>query len=202
MPLPRYIALCGRPKAGKSTVQNIMEARYGVIPIDDGAPLRETCVAMFGVSLSDLTSQEGKRKTTLVCGHRYTNRQLLGLAGEAMEKMFGDQVIPEAAIARAERMVPGIGNRPASFSFGSVRKNQGLTYRKRGGLVIEIARPGTVIENDFDLYDEELVTHTIINDGTMQELEQKVADVLDPLRHGEQNAGWVKPFIDKVKGVI
>lgn len=201
MALPRYIALCGFPQAGKSTMQNILEARFGVIPVDDGAPLRETCAAMFGVPMSDLTSQAGKAKLTRVCGKLYTNRQLLGLTGNAMEKMFGDQVMPEAAIARAEQMMPGIGSKPASFSFGSVRKNQGLTYRERGGLVIEIVRPGTIVDNDFDRYDEDLVTHTLINEGTLGELEEKIAAILDPFLHGKQDDSWVQPFIDKLKGV-
>lgn len=42
--LPRYIALCGHPRSGKSEVQKILKDHYNVTPVDDGAILRETAM--------------------------------------------------------------------------------------------------------------------------------------------------------------
>ncbi|MBS7701487.1 MULTISPECIES: hypothetical protein [unclassified Chelatococcus] len=66
-----------------------------------------------------------------------------------------------------------------SYSFGSVRKNQGLFYQSLGGVVIGITRPGAEPSPFiFDKFDESVVDFWIENDGAVSDLEEKVIAVL------------------------
>lgn len=173
--ISRYIALCGAPGVGKTTVADYLGVTFGADQIDDGACLRQASLILFGGTWACYNTQEGKARSKVICGKSYTNRQLLGQLGNLLEGHFGDQFMPEYAMQVAARIDE---NRPPPFFvFPSVRKNQGITYRNHGGLVIEITRPGHVPINDFDHYDQSLVTHTIVNDSTEAELLARVRDL-------------------------
>ncbi len=159
--LPRYIGLCGYPESGKSLVQKYLFDRYCVQPIDDGRPLRDACKALYGLSEDDVTTQEGKRRKITLCGQEYEVRDLLGTLGNRLEETYGQQILPELAIAAAEREWGG--SSVEHFSFGSVRKIQGHTYRKHGGLLIEVVREGTYPRFDFDRYDRGAAHYQLVN---------------------------------------
>lgn len=174
MSQPRYVALCGAPTCGKTTVAEFLQARYGAQPIDDGQVLRKAAVPLFAGTWEDFNTQRGKLRSTIICGKSYTNRQLLGQLGNLLEGHFGDQFMPERAIAEAKDVDAKVWEPAAFFVFPSVRKNQGITYLANGGVVIEVTRPGCVPVNDFDHYDQSLVSYTISNEGTLLELEAQV----------------------------
>jgi hypothetical protein len=61
------------------------------------------------------------------------------------------------------------------YSFGSVRRQQGIVYRAKGGIVIGVRRPGVGPSGyEFDRFDEDLIDIWIDNDGTIEHLERKV----------------------------
>lgn len=162
MPLPlrpQFIALCGAPETGKSTVADYMAARYSGRVVDDGKVLREACRALYGLSHEDVYTQEGKTRTKLVGGREFSHRQLLGDLGSLLEGFYGQQFMPERAIESIlwPKTAP-------FFLFPSCRKTQGITYLERGGVVVELTRPGYVAVNDFDKYDHSRVTFTLTND--------------------------------------
>lgn len=156
---PQFIALCGYPNSGKSTVQQILSEQYGVQPVDDGAFLRQAAMDWFKLTHSDTHTQEGKAKYTDICGKAWQNRDVLGTLGNILESTFGDQVVPLITLNGLEVREGTI------YSFGSVRKNQGLTYKAAGGIIVEIVRPGFEARYDFDEYDRSLVDFTINNDN-------------------------------------
>ena len=45
--------------------------------------------------------------------------------------------------------------------------------------MVEITRPGHVPVNDFDHYDQSLVTYTLVNDGDLATLEERVTALFD-----------------------
>ena len=164
MNFKRFIAICGYPDAGKSTVQRIMQDRYKIVAIDDGAALRRGAMAMFGLSEQHVTTSEGKSAKVIIDGKEMTVRQILGDLGCALEDKFGENIVPALTLA-------GLGPIDKSvdiFSFGSVRKGQGAFYRERGGIVVEVVREGTRPSSDFDEYDRSVVDFTI-NNGTVDE---------------------------------
>jgi hypothetical protein len=176
--LPRYIALCGNPKCGKSLVQEIMLANYSIQPVDDGFVLRDTAIRHFGATHDQVHTQEGKASLAYwpngdpirnkeTAAHMIW-RQVLGELGKKLELLLGEFVMPMTACARLTG--------PGPFSFGSVRKTQGHYFKKHAGLVIEIDNPLALpTGNDFDVYDRSIVDHTILNDGLARGLPPAIA---------------------------
>lgn len=174
---PRFVALCGYPKAGKSTVAEFLAQRYGAHLVDDGMPLREACRAAYDLSWEDVYSQEGKVRTLEVCGKIYTHRQLLGDLGDMFKDRYGEFWIPEQAMRKVERSADDF----PFYIFPGCRGKQGEFYQSHGGVVIEILRDGCVAENDFDRYEQSLVQHTLLNYGTTEELFQQAIELFEEL---------------------
>ena len=175
-----FIGICGNPGSGKSEVQRILDVNHGVKPVDDGYALREFAMNNLGLTWDTVSTQEGKAQPITVCGKEITVRQFLGRVGNALEAEFGDQIIPEITLKRLMARDGFSG----TYSFGSVRKTQGLTYRKAGGVIIEVRRPGVGPSgNDFDKFDRRLVDHVIRNRGSLVELEAAVAKVWERIQH-------------------
>jgi len=172
---PLLIALCGAPGAGKTTVQNILRDEYGVVPVDDAYPLRQIALTHFGLGHDDVHSVAGKSRVREIAGGRRMEvRQLLGQIGNALEKIGGPDAIPEMAIERS-RLIASPG-----LSFGSVRREQGWVYKRHGGIVIEVCRPGFDVVNEFDQYARDCIDFTITNDRDIATLKQRVAVTIGP----------------------
>ena len=185
---PRFVALCGAPQAGKSEVAQILCENYQAQIVDDGYPLRAAVSAVYGIPIEYTYSTEGKDKVFEVCGKPFTLRQLLGDLGNLLEGFYGEQFMPERALDFVQKgAIPtyqGFKRAWGGFYiFPSVRKTQGHTYRKHGGLVVEITRPGYAPKHDFDQYDPSFVTHTIRNDKTLFDLECRVVDLFSDIYH-------------------
>lgn len=158
---PRFVAICGNPKAGKSLAQEILSKEYNYLPVDDGHVLRDFAVRNLGMTWEQVSSQAGKSESIDILGKEWERRKLLGELGNHLEDMFGDHIMPFIA---TRNLYPN-----ARYSFGSVRKNQGAFYKTLGGVVIEIMNPlAPPTGNDFDKYDVSLVDKTIINDGKLK----------------------------------
>lgn len=191
-PLPRIIALCGNPKAGKSEVQKMLHRHYGYEPIDDGHVLREFAVEKLGLSWDDVATQEGKVRETEILGKTWQHRKVLGEFGKVLEGMFGEWIMPFIATRNLD---PN-----KRYSFGGCRKTQGLFYRQMGGLVVEIDNPDAGPSgNDFDLWDKSAVNYVLRNDApfhkrngvvgyeamnTLANLEGKVFKMIEEIRCG------------------
>lgn len=150
MLIPHIIAICGLPGSGKTTTQNLLEKHYGVIPIDDGKPMRDFCIQHLGMSHDDVYTAEGKEGTVEILGKTWQRRKILGEIGRCYEEMFGASILSYIATL-------GLNPRK-SYSFGSVRMGQAAWYRDLGGLVLGVRSPGIKpTGNTWDTFDESLV---------------------------------------------
>lgn len=166
--VPRLIALCGNPKCGKSTVQEMLGEMFGHHPVDDGYPMRKFAMDNLGLTRDQVHTQEGKASFVEIAGKTWQVRDILGTLGNKLEEMFGAHCMPMLA-------VNGINPDPTmSFSFGSVRRDQGRYYQDRGGVVIGIRNPVAPPSNyEFDRFDETIVDAWIENDGQARGLERE-----------------------------
>ncbi len=166
----KLIALCGLPGAGKSEVQRILHASFGVVPVDDGFPMRDFAMRHLGAMHDDVFTPAGKERLMRFDPER-RNRQFLGDFGVWLETYFGDNVIPEMALRRME---PG-----KSYSIG-VRRMQGRYLKSHGALVADVQRPGLEQVHSFDSYDRTPCTLTIPNIGTIEDLRARVEYIFGP----------------------
>jgi len=162
--LPRFIALCGHPKAGKSTVQTILAQEFGYDPVDDGLALRRIGMQHLGLTHDQVFTQAGKAEYVEILGQRWQVREILGELGKKLEDLFGPHIMP----FMATRNLPADGR----FSFGSVRKSQGAFFKALGGVVIEVRNPiAPPSPYAFDKFDASLVDQVIDNDAQARGLE-------------------------------
>jgi hypothetical protein len=167
MNMPPFIALCGNPHSGKSTVQLLLKKLYGVVPVDDGYPLREFAVNNLGLTWQQVTTEDGKREIVELLGRTWTVREILGEFGNRVEDMLGPNGIPLMAINRTKTM------KGESFCFGSVRRDQGVFIKEHGGVVIGIENPiaGPSIY-EFDRFNHDAVDVWLNNDAQSHGLDQ------------------------------
>lgn len=176
---PLLIALCGAPGSGKSEVQRILAEKFKVVAVDDGWPLRDFAMRHCGATKASVTTQEGKAAMFLFPGGcAMPMRSFLGSLGNSIEHLLGPDVIPEMALLAIDKAK---GKKPPGYCFGSVRRRQGLVFKRRGGVVVEVVRKGCEPRNGFDLYDRSLVNFVIPNNGTIADLEREVCGVIAAL---------------------
>lgn len=123
--------------------------------------------------------------------HDLTGREYLQHVGTRARQMFGDdfwvdQVLPRPVIGRPHDIAPVVNDNNVGFrypgvdlvAFSDLRfENEAERVLALGGEVWEIVRPGTESDghDSEQVLPRELVTVTIVNDGTLDELEEKVA---------------------------
>jgi hypothetical protein len=186
--LPRFIALVGNPKAGKSLVQDILRDNYGVAAIDSGGPLRQIAMQQYGLTHDQVYTQEGKLEYVEVLGRRWQVRELLGELGNRFEKMHGDWATPWMAV----RQIPAADDR--TFCDASCRKTQGNFYKSLGGVVIGIHNPlAGPSPYAFDAVRTDIPDYWIENDALARgmshvsaklDLELKVQEAVNWMRGG------------------
>ena len=171
--IPHIIAICGLPGSGKSEVQKRLSSK-GIIPIDDGAPLREFAINNLGLTVADVYTQDGKLRTTRLLNKEWQHRQLLGDLGVQLEAMLGENIMPFMATRKLWTH--------QSYSFGSVRRRQAEFYKSLGGFVLGVRRPDVEPSPyEFDQFDESLIDMWIENDSTINDLYTSVDILLDSL---------------------
>jgi hypothetical protein len=155
---PKLIAFCGHPKAGKTEAQKILEERYGAIPIDDGWPMRDFAIRHLGLTIDDVTTQEGKAQTIIFAGKSFTVRWFLGELGNALEALLGADAIPLMAARHLES--------DQLYCVASLRRDQARVWKKFGGLIVQIDNPiAKPSPYAFDQFDESYVDIVLANEA-------------------------------------
>lgn len=158
----RHVALVGNPKCGKSTIAQMLEDEFGGVVVDDGLILRQAVPILFGIPAEDCFTQDGKAKVYNVCGVKdEAVRVMLGELGNYLEERYSPEFMPLRAM---EEAVKGFPNAPF-YIYPSCRRDQGRTYRRGGGVVIQIDNPlAPASPNIWDQWDRNCVDLAITND--------------------------------------
>jgi hypothetical protein len=156
--LPRLIALCGNPLAGKSTAAEILRDTLGYEIADDGLPLRRIAMDYLGLTEAHVFTQTGKQQTVEVNERDWIVRDVLGEIGNAFEEKFGSAIIPQMTHRTLD---PG-----KRYVMASVRRDQGLYWAAQGALVLEIINPQAGPSPfEFDSFNPAPVACRVLNDG-------------------------------------
>lgn len=182
------IGLTGRARSGKDTVAGIYyeNAQYQRVALAD--PLKEAAQILF--SLDQAWMLEGMKEQVHPFWKISPRRMFQLLGTDAMRDTFGqDFWLRRADIEIRSLFESGIDN----IVITDIRfDNEAEFIRSRGGHIIRIVRS----QNELDLVGDAsthssedgvsltLVDHTIFNDRTIVELENKALDLLDTIELG------------------
>jgi hypothetical protein len=156
--LPRLIALCGNPLAGKTTAAELLQDVLGYTIADDGLPLRRMAMDYLGLTEDQVFTQSGKLEMVELNGKMWQVRDILGEIGNAFEEKFGGAIIP---MMTHRTLDPG-----KRYVMASVRRDQGLYWAAQGALVVEIVNPlAGPSPFEFDQFNRAPIQKTILNDG-------------------------------------
>ena len=162
-----YIALCGAPGSGKSTVQQVLLEEFDIQPVDDGRVLRDIAIRSFGLTEEEVSTTKGKNSYVEIMGDNWQVRKVLGEIGRSLENVFNEHIVPHLTILNQ------CTDPNKNYSFGSVRRTQPQYFNKIGGLVVEIVKDGCISVYDFDHYYGK-IDMIIINNGTRDELREQI----------------------------
>jgi hypothetical protein len=200
------IGLAGRAGSGKDTEGKRLKSEFGYTITHMADPLKEGCRAFFGFNDEQLY---GNLRDTIDPFWGFSPRKALQKLGtEGMRIGFPLQV-PEANIGdgfwlkRFEKWM--LDHRGERVAVCDIRfPNESELIRRLGGVVIRISRQGLpcrdhASENGIDTMQ---VDYDVSNDGTIDELHQKVMTIL----HSHMSSSSQIPFctkhrLPKIKGL-
>lgn len=178
--LPKLIGLGYRARAGKDTVGDILEQSFGYERYSFAHILKEVCYMLAG----SLESGDEFKENVQLCG--LTGRQLLIAVGKALREHVSPNVWIDAldlpgALVTYDRVV-----------ITDVRfPNEAAKIKELGGILIEVRRPG--LPDDLDETETAGAAikwdHTIVNAGSLEDLEVMVATLLAALSKPPAAAG-------------
>jgi len=178
--LPKLIGIGYRARAGKDTVGDILEQSFGYERYSFAHILKEVCYMLAG----SLESGDEFKENVQLCG--LTGRQLLIAVGKALREHVSPNVWIDAldlpgALVTYDRVV-----------ITDVRfPNEAAKIKELGGILIEVRRPG--LPDDLDETETAGAAikwdHTIVNAGSLEDLEVMVATLLAALSKPPAAAG-------------
>ena len=186
--LPSFIALCGNPTSGKSTVAEIITELYDAEIMDSGKPLREIAKSYLGLTHDQVYTQEGKASFVDVLGVSWQVRDILGTLGNKFEETFGEFAMPHMSSVNLDV------TKGRTYIDASCRKTQAKYWKARGGIAIGIKSKGAYPSKfQFDKFDETLIDVWIVNDWRGEYASPEIA------RRALKNS--IKALLDSVYGV-
>lgn len=173
---PLVVGFAGAKQSGKSTITQILMAKHGVVGMGFAQPLRTFIGDLLGLPQDVLEEVKEEQVPGLRAG--VTPRYLMQTLGTEWGRTLID---PDLWVKVAMRDAINALERGYAVAFADVRfANEAEAIRNLGGVIIEIVRPGTAIDPHVSEkgLPRELIDDTVTNDGTPQELYNRVLDVL------------------------
>ena len=174
------IGLAAKARAGKTTVAEILVNQYSYGQVSFAEPIRQFVSDLTGISRADL---EGPLKEVVVPWIGKSPRELMQTLGTE----WGREMVTERLwILKAMKSVEDLawGRIPSVIS--DVRfDNEADTIRAHGGVVLHLVRPDALhvaSHTSEDGVRRHSTDHTIVNDGTLEDLIGKVHWFMNDLR--------------------
>lgn len=186
------IGLTGLAGSGKDSVRAVLE-QHGYTGLAFADPMRAMLQALFstaGVGLQHMTERELKEQTIPQLGASY--RQLAQTLGTEWGRALGTDFWVRIALSRIKaQLEDNFGQ--AQFVISDVRfPNEAEFIREAGGQVWHVLRPGVapVRPHESEAHARSMACdYTILNDGTLKDLQATVLQALQWADRHEVEAG-------------
>lgn len=183
---PLVVGFAGAKQSGKSTITQILMAKHGVVGMGFAQPLRTFIGDLLGLPQDVLEEVKEEQVPGLRAG--VTPRYLMQTLGTEWGRTLID---PDLWVKVAMRDAVNALERGYAVAFADVRfANEAEAIRNLGGIIIQIDRPGGTAGTDAHVSEKglpaELIDDTVVNDGTPQDLYNRVLDVLKARRVRQQ----------------
>lgn len=171
------IGLCGYARSGKDTVADLLVKQHGFVKVRFADALKRGLAEMFGLTPAQL---DGDEKETVVPGLGVSPRYLMQTLGtEWGRKLVHQDVWVLATQRHLERLVK---NGIKRIVLSDVRFENEAVMTKYLGALVRIDRPGVGAVNEH-VSEEVLELNpyldgVLVNDGTLEDLEDKVIDLV------------------------
>jgi hypothetical protein len=179
------IGIVGRKRHGKDTVADFLTSKYGYEKYSFANPLKLGAMEMFGLTEEQVF---GDQKEVIDPLWGCTPRQILQVLGTELLQYDIQNHIPAfkeiGRLVWVKNFMRFYKNNPdKNLSIADVRFiHEANTIKELGGMVIKVVRPG-MPDGDFHASEVEIdhidYDHLIINDGTLQDLYDKVDAILN-----------------------
>ena len=179
------IGLCGYARSGKDTVADLLVKQHGFVKVRFADALKRGLAEMFGLTPAQL---DGDEKETVVPWLGVSPRYLQQTLGTEWGRNLVHQgVWGLATERRLERLVKhGIKR----IVLSDVRFENEAVMTKYLGALVRIDRPGVGAVNGHVSEDATVVypylDAVVVNDGTLEDLEDKVIDLVVACRRWVQ----------------
>lgn len=185
MNYPRIIGICGKKYHGKDTIANHLVEKYGYTRIAFADPIKDICQNIFGLSYEQLY---GNMKEENDEYWKVSPRILMQFIGTDLFRNNMSSIMPDIGEdIWIYILLKKIQSNPQlKFVITDVRfKNELDHITKLNGLKIKVQR-NNILNNDNHIsesYIDELnVDHIIINDDTIENLNDKIDKLLNTLK--------------------
>ncbi len=182
--LPKVIGIAGRKYNGKDTIGDYLVKNYGYKKIAFADPIKEICKEMFGFNNEQLY---GSLKETNDEFWNISPRKLMQFIGTELFRNHTDEIMPDVGsniwIKVLEKKI--LDNPDSKYVITDIRfENELELVTKFHGLKIKVVRDNMeIIDNHISekLIDSLNTEFTIKNNGTKEELFEKIDDLLNHL---------------------
>lgn len=185
------IGISGKKQVGKDTAARIIQKNFPNTKILHFADiLKDMCIKYFGLKEEDVYTTEGKQRYNSFWG--MTNRQILQKIGtDCFRKNFDQNVWVKLMELKLENQFGCVVIPDVRFN------NEAQMILQKFGIVINITRDSK--ENDTHVSENGLsqkyITYSIENNGSFQELEDKLIQVLNDYQKNRVQKIFEKGYV-------
>lgn len=175
----KLLGLAGKARSGKDTVAEIMCRKHGFVRFAFADPVKLACQQIFGLSHEQTWHDDKKEVVIPYWG--MTPRKIFQTLGDCIKPQFGDDVWCKR-FDMAYELVKDSDDVVVTDCRYDAEAN---LLREQGGVIVEIRRGVGLVGSAGDHASERglssLPDYVIENNGTLEELEAKVAELLGVL---------------------
>lgn len=169
----KLIGITGAAGHGKDTIADCLTSANGYHNFSFASPIKQACIAIFGWGREHL---HGNLKEVIDPAYGISPREAMQTLGTDWGRCM---IHPEIWIKAGTREIQQYNRVVVS----DVRfDNEAEAIKSLGGTIIEVYRPGKEAVNPHASEEgirRDLIDHTIINDGTIDELWEKTKKCLN-----------------------